>query len=124
MSFRSDLRRDRQAHRPLALGPDARSRGARGRVPAGGPVRRGQRLHQALRRVAGRADPAGSGVAVGTTIGFPHGGHATAVKVFEAEQAMADGATELDMVDQHRPGDRRRVGRGRVRYRRRDQSRS
>ena len=40
----------------------------------------------------------GSGVAVGTTIGFPHGGHATAVKVFESRQAMADGATELDMV--------------------------
>jgi deoxyribose-phosphate aldolase len=41
---------------------------------------------------------AGSGVAVGTTIGFPHGGHSTAAKVFEARQAMADGATELDMV--------------------------
>jgi deoxyribose-phosphate aldolase len=41
---------------------------------------------------------AGSTVAVGTTIGFPHGGHATAVKVAEAEQTMADGATELDMV--------------------------
>jgi deoxyribose-phosphate aldolase len=41
---------------------------------------------------------AGTGVAVGTTIGFPHGGHATAAKVFEARQAMADGATELDMV--------------------------
>jgi deoxyribose-phosphate aldolase len=40
----------------------------------------------------------GSGVEVGTTIGFPHGGHLTAVKVFEAERAMADGATELDMV--------------------------
>jgi deoxyribose-phosphate aldolase len=40
----------------------------------------------------------GSGVAVGTTIGFPHGGHATAVKVFESRQAMAEGATELDMV--------------------------
>src|SRR4051794_8247683 len=40
----------------------------------------------------------GSGVAVGTTVGFPHGGHATAVKVFEAERALADGATELDMV--------------------------
>ena len=41
---------------------------------------------------------AGSGVQVGTTIGFPHGGHATAVKVFESERAIADGATELDMV--------------------------
>jgi deoxyribose-phosphate aldolase len=41
---------------------------------------------------------AGTGVAVGTTIGFPHGGHATAVKVYESECAMDDGATELDMV--------------------------
>jgi deoxyribose-phosphate aldolase len=41
---------------------------------------------------------AGSTVAVGTTIGFPHGGHVTAIKVAEAEQAMADGARELDMV--------------------------
>jgi deoxyribose-phosphate aldolase len=41
---------------------------------------------------------AGSPVAVGTTIGFPHGSHATAVKVAEAQQALADGATELDMV--------------------------
>ncbi len=39
-----------------------------------------------------------SGVAVGTTVGFPHGGHDTAVKVFEAGRAMEDGATELDMV--------------------------
>jgi deoxyribose-phosphate aldolase len=41
---------------------------------------------------------AGSSVAVGTTIGFPHGGHVTAIKVAEARQAMADGAVELDMV--------------------------
>jgi len=40
----------------------------------------------------------GSRVAVGTTVGFPHGGHATAVKVFESQIAMDDGATELDMV--------------------------
>lgn len=41
---------------------------------------------------------AGSAVQASTVIGFPHGGHLTAVKVFEAEQALADGATELDMV--------------------------
>jgi deoxyribose-phosphate aldolase len=41
---------------------------------------------------------AGSTVRTSTTIGFPHGGHVTAVKVFEAERAMDDGATELDMV--------------------------
>jgi len=41
---------------------------------------------------------AGSTVAVGTTIGFPHGGHVTLVKVAEARQAIDDGARELDMV--------------------------
>lgn len=40
----------------------------------------------------------GTDVAVGTTIGFPHGNHLTATKVLEAERALADGATELDMV--------------------------
>jgi deoxyribose-phosphate aldolase len=41
---------------------------------------------------------AGSTVAVGTTVGFPHGGHTTAIKVAEAEQAIREGARELDMV--------------------------
>lgn len=41
---------------------------------------------------------AGTDVAVGTVIGFPHGGTTTQVKVFEAEQALRSGATELDMV--------------------------
>jgi len=41
---------------------------------------------------------AGSAVAPGTVIGFPHGGHTTAVKLAEAEQALADGGKELDMV--------------------------
>ena len=45
-----------------------------------------------------RAILAATDVAVGTTIGFPHGNHTTEVKVFEARQALADGATELDMV--------------------------
>lgn len=40
----------------------------------------------------------GTDVRVGTTIGFPHGNHVTAVKVAEARQALADGAVELDMV--------------------------
>src|SRR5438309_9919193 len=41
---------------------------------------------------------AGSGVLASTVIGFPHGGHLTKVKVYEAEAAMDDGAVELDMV--------------------------
>jgi len=41
---------------------------------------------------------AGSTVQPSTTIGFPHGGHTTAVKLAEVEQALRDGATELDMV--------------------------
>lgn len=44
------------------------------------------------------ANLAGSGVLVSTVIGFPHGSHLTATKVFEAARALADGAVELDMV--------------------------
>jgi deoxyribose-phosphate aldolase len=40
----------------------------------------------------------GTEVAVGTTVGFPHGNHRTDVKVIEARRALDDGATELDMV--------------------------
>jgi deoxyribose-phosphate aldolase len=42
----------------------------------------------------------GTDVAVGTTVGFPHGNHLTETKVFEARRALDDGATELDMVIQ------------------------
>jgi deoxyribose-phosphate aldolase len=41
---------------------------------------------------------AGSTVEPSTTIGFPHGGHTTAVKLHEVKQALKDGGTELDMV--------------------------
>jgi len=41
---------------------------------------------------------AGSSVAVGTVIGFPHGSHCTETKVTEARLACQQGATELDMV--------------------------
>jgi len=41
---------------------------------------------------------AGTGVAVGTVIGFPHGTTSTAAKVAEVRQALADGAVEFDMV--------------------------
>jgi deoxyribose-phosphate aldolase len=41
---------------------------------------------------------AGTDVAVGTTIGFPHGNHATEIKMLEAVQALREGAVELDMV--------------------------
>ena len=40
----------------------------------------------------------GSDVKASTTVGFPHGGHTMAVKLAEAERALADGAEELDMV--------------------------
>ena len=41
---------------------------------------------------------AGSGVAVGTVVGFPHGASTSAVKAAEASRALEDGAVELDMV--------------------------
>lgn len=40
----------------------------------------------------------GSTVMPSTTIGFPHGGHTTAIKEQEAIRAVADGCQELDMV--------------------------
>ncbi|OII15016.1 deoxyribose-phosphate aldolase [Curtobacterium sp. MCBA15_009] len=40
----------------------------------------------------------GTGVGVGTVIGFPHGTTSTEAKVAESLQALADGAFELDMV--------------------------
>ena len=40
----------------------------------------------------------GTDVKVGTVIGFPHGSSTTATKVYEAQRALDDGATELDMV--------------------------
>ncbi|PKO21507.1 MAG: hypothetical protein CVU38_14340 [Chloroflexi bacterium HGW-Chloroflexi-1] len=40
----------------------------------------------------------GSGVAVGTVVGFPHGNSHIAIKLREAELACQEGATELDMV--------------------------
>jgi len=40
----------------------------------------------------------GSTVKASTTIGFPHGGHTSAVKLAEARQALDDGCQELDTV--------------------------
>lgn len=40
----------------------------------------------------------GTDVLVGTVIGFPHGNSTIAIKVKETEQAIADGAKEIDMV--------------------------
>jgi deoxyribose-phosphate aldolase len=41
---------------------------------------------------------AGSTVKVGVVVGFPHGYCTTKTKVFETEQAVRDGAVEVDMV--------------------------
>src|SRR6187455_872946 len=40
----------------------------------------------------------GTDVAVGTVVGFPHGYATTETKVAETRQALAEGATEIDMV--------------------------
>jgi deoxyribose-phosphate aldolase len=40
----------------------------------------------------------GTDVKVGAVVGFPHGYCTTKTKVFEAEQAIEDGAVEIDMV--------------------------
>jgi len=40
----------------------------------------------------------GTDVAVGTVVGFPHGSSTTEIKVAEAQDAISNGAVELDMV--------------------------
>ncbi len=40
----------------------------------------------------------GTGVAIAVVVGFPLGAHTTETKVFETQDALADGATEIDMV--------------------------
>jgi deoxyribose-phosphate aldolase len=49
-----------------------------------------------VRRAAVLLD--GTDVKVGTVVGFPHGYATTETKVAETRQALADGATEIDMV--------------------------
>jgi deoxyribose-phosphate aldolase len=45
-----------------------------------------------------REELTGSGVAVCSVVGFPHGNSRTGVKVAETLQAVEDGASEIDMV--------------------------
>ncbi len=45
-----------------------------------------------------RESLAGSEVKVCSVIGFPHGNSTTGIKVVETQQAIRDGATEIDMV--------------------------
>ena len=49
-----------------------------------------------VRRAAALLD--GTDVKVGTVVGFPHGYATTETKLAETRQALADGATEIDMV--------------------------
>jgi deoxyribose-phosphate aldolase len=40
----------------------------------------------------------GSGVAVGSVVGFPHGSETTAAKIYQAQDLLRRGAQEIDMV--------------------------
>jgi deoxyribose-phosphate aldolase len=42
--------------------------------------------------------PPGPGIGIASVVGFPSGAHRSRTKAAEAAQAVADGATELDMV--------------------------
>ncbi|MGI8999484.1 MAG: deoxyribose-phosphate aldolase [Candidatus Limnocylindria bacterium] len=50
-------------------------------------------LVKAAKRLLGR-----SRVALGTVVGFPHGGQILSVKAFEASKALEQGATQIDFV--------------------------
>src|SRR5262245_41807506 len=53
---------------------------------------------QPFRVKAAKKRLAGTGIALQTYVGFPHGNDHTATKVLQARQALDDGADELDMV--------------------------
>lgn len=53
---------------------------------------------QPFRVKAAKALLAGTGIALQTYVGFPHGNDMTAVKVQQAKHALDDGVDELDMV--------------------------
>lgn len=53
---------------------------------------------QPFRVKAARRRLDGTGVALQTYVGFPHGNDHTATKLLQARQAIGDGADELDMV--------------------------
>jgi len=55
-------------------------------------------MRKALSRSFSKKLLEGSGVIISTVIGFPHGSHHPAVKVFESQLAIEEGATELDLV--------------------------
>ena len=91
---------DRQDDRPLAAQPDAdrraswrRAAGWRWRYDVASVCIMPYYLKRCAEILAGQRR-----VKASTTIGFPHGGHTTAIKVAEAQQALADGGEELDMV--------------------------
>jgi deoxyribose-phosphate aldolase len=54
--------------------------------------------HVALAKAVLKEKDAAARIKVVTVVGFPHGTSVAAVKAFEAERAIRDGADELDMV--------------------------
>ena len=96
-----DRARHRQDDRPQPAAAGARRRVRRGRLPAG--ARATTSPPSACRRCTcggrRRSSPARTW-RWGRSIGFPHGYATTEEKVDEAHRALADGATELDMVIQ------------------------
>ena len=60
--------------------------------------RTGRFTTQPFRVRAARQLLAGTGIALQTYVGFPHGNDVTAVKVLQAKTALDDGVDELDLV--------------------------
>ena len=83
-------------HSPFAAHDDRRGVGAG--YLRGTAVRRGQRMHLALLSARCSELLQGSDVLASTVIGFPHGSNTTYVKLTEAQRAIDDGGTEVDMV--------------------------
>jgi deoxyribose-phosphate aldolase len=80
------------------IDPNHTDRDMRAGIELARKYRTGRFTTQPFRVRSAKALLAGTGIALQTYVGFPHGNDVTEVKVLQAKRALDDGVDELDMV--------------------------